>query len=183
MINKKDFLEIRKELINWDIKREKTIQTSREIIKLSKQIINLVHREELITCKTYIVKIKSLIPKLDPDEPSSYVAKQEYAEALTFYHYVKDNKLVSKKDLNIDTESYLLGLCDLTGELVRRAINLVIKNEYTEAEKIKNLVDDIYTEFLTFNLRNGELRKKFDSIKYNLKKLEEIIYDIKIKKC
>lgn len=163
--------------------REKTIVMSRDIIKLSKQIINLIQRDELNECKEYISKIKSLISKLNDNEGIAFVARQEYVEALTFYHIMKDNKLVTRRELRIDTESYLLGLSDLTGELVRKAINLVIKNKYSEAENIKNLVDDIYTEFLTFNLRNGELRKKFDSIKYNLKKLEEVMYDVRMKKC
>ena len=45
-------------------------------------------------------------------------------------------------------------------------------------EKIKNFVEDVYGEFLKFDLRNGQLRKKSDSIKWNLKKLEEILYDL-----
>lgn len=183
MINKKEFSNIRNDLVRLENEREKTIVMSRDIIKLSKQIINLIQRDELNECKEYISKIKSLISKLNDNEGIAFVARQEYVEALTFYHIMKDNKLVTRRELRIDTESYLLGLSDLTGELVRKAINLVIKNKYSEAENIKNLVDDIYTEFLTFNLRNGELRKKFDSIKYNLKKLEEVMYDVRMKKC
>jgi hypothetical protein len=34
---------------------------------------------------------------------------------------------------------------------------------------------------MKFDLRNGELRKKFDEIKWNLKKIEDIAYDIKMK--
>ncbi|MDD5178132.1 MAG: hypothetical protein PHT54_02525 [Candidatus Nanoarchaeia archaeon] len=183
MLNKKDFSNIRKDLVKLDNKREKTIIISRDTIKLSKLIINLIHREELDKCKSYIAKIKESVAKLDDSEGIARAAKQEYAEALTFYYIVKENKLPTRREIKIDTESYLLGVCDLTGELVRRGINLVIKNRYDDAEKIKKLVDDIYTEFLTFNLRNGELRKKFDSIKYNLKKLEEVMYDVKVKKC
>ncbi|MBT7927970.1 hypothetical protein HN695_06565, partial [Candidatus Woesearchaeota archaeon] len=32
------------------------------------------------------------------------------------------------------------------------------------------------------DLRNGELRKKSDAIKWNLKKIEDILYDISMKK-
>ena len=35
---------------------------------------------------------------------------------------------------------------------------------------IKEFVSNIYTEFLKFDFRNSELRKKSDSIKWNLKK-------------
>ena len=40
---------------------------------------------------------------------------------------------------------------------------------------------EIYGEFLKLHLRNGELRKKSDAIKWNLKKLEEVMYDISMK--
>ena len=79
------------------------------------------------------------------------------------------------------TVEYLLGLCDLTGEVMWRGVNSVIKKNYKEALACKDVVDDIYGQFLRFNLRNSELRKKSDAIKWNLKKLEDIAYDIKTK--
>ena len=83
--------------------------------------------------------------------------------------------------MKVDVEHYLLGLCDLTGELVRKAVNDIIRKKYGNALKIKELVEEIYGEFLKLDLRNNELRVKSDSIKYNLKKLEDIVYDLKIK--
>ncbi|MDP7506717.1 MAG: hypothetical protein QF362_04730, partial [Candidatus Woesearchaeota archaeon] len=83
-----------------------------------------------------------------------------------------------KKTLGVNSEDYLLGLCDLTGELGRRAVSLATKREFKEVELIKDTVEEIYGEFLKFNLRNSQLRRKSDSIKWNLKKLEEIMYDI-----
>ncbi|GAG22250.1 unnamed protein product, partial [marine sediment metagenome] len=52
---------------------------------------------------------------------------------------------------------------------------------FKEALKIKAFVDEIYGEFLKFDLRNSELRRKSDSIKWNLKKLEDVIFDITLK--
>jgi predicted translin family RNA/ssDNA-binding protein len=54
----------------------------------------------------------------------------------------------------------------------------VINKNFGEALKIKEVVDEIYGEFLQFDLRNSELRKKSDQIKWSLKKLEEISYDL-----
>jgi len=74
-----------------------------------------------------------------------------------------------------------MGLCDLTGELVRKAVNDVIKKNFKQAMEIKDLVDEIYGEFLKFNLRNSELRRKSDQIKWNLKKLEDVVFELKLK--
>ena len=74
-----------------------------------------------------------------------------------------------------------MGLCDLSGELVRKAVNDVIKKNFKEAMIIKNLVEEIYGEFLELNLRNSELRRKSDQIKWSLKKLEDIVFELKVK--
>ena len=69
----------------------------------------------------------------------------------------------------------------MTGELVRKAIFEAIHKNFDKAKQIKELVNDIYGEFLKLHLRNGELRKKSDSIKWNLKKLEEVMYDVSMR--
>jgi len=100
---------------------------------------------------------------------------------LCYYHFIKNKKIPTASYLKVDNESYLMGLCDLTGELVRKAVNEVIKKNFKQAMDIKNLVEEIYGEFLEFNLRNSELRKKSDQIKWNLKKLEDVIFELKMK--
>ncbi|MFO7711234.1 MAG: hypothetical protein R6V53_05710, partial [Candidatus Woesearchaeota archaeon] len=81
----------------------------------------------------------------------------------------------------VDTESYLLGLCDLTGELMRKAVNEVINKNPDMVYKIKDLITELYSEILKFDLRNSELRKKSDSIKWNLSKVEDIIYNLEMR--
>ena len=65
-------------------------------------------------------------------------ALQEYAEALCYYHFIKNNKIPTAFSLKISNESYLLGLCDLTGELVRKAVNDVIKKNFFVFFEIRN---------------------------------------------
>ena len=186
MINKSEFSKIRQEMHKLDMKREEVIQTSREVITLSKQIIYAAQRNDMKEAEASIKKIKEKIKKLrkvniSTDTSINSVAFQEYVEAIAFYEFVKNKKIPTKASLGVSAEDYLSGLCDLTGELVRKAIFDVIHKKFDEAEKIKELVHDIYGEFLKLHLRNGELRKKSDSIKWNLKKLEEVMYDISMK--
>lgn len=184
-INKKKFDDMRKELEVFDNNREKIIESSRKIIKESKLVIYAVHRGNLDEAAKHVTKIKEMMKKLPEnnfDTGMANVARQEYVEALVFYYYVKENKIISKEELGVDTYAYLLGLCDLTGELMRKAVNCVIKDKIDDAEKIRDIVDELYHEFLDFNLRNGELRKKSDQIKWNLEKLENMMYDLKIKR-
>ena len=42
-------------------------------------------------------------------------------------------------------------------------------------------LEELYGELLKFDFRDGELRKKFDGIKYDLKRLEDVALSIKLK--
>ena len=186
MIDKGEFAKIRKEMEKSDEKREAVIQLSRQIISISKRIIYSLHRDELKEASGYLRKInekKSALDKMDADLDTNInkVAYQEYVEALAFYHFIKNKNIPSRSSLKVATEVYLMGLCDLTGELVRKAVNEVIKNNNKNAVQIKNLVEEIYGEFLKFNLRNSELRKKSDAIKWNLQKLGDLVLELKLR--
>lgn len=186
MLNKKDFQLIRKDISNADKQREIVIKESRDILKYSKHAIYAIHRNDMKNADSLLKKAAFKIKKLRKMKQSHSTnafnsALQEYAEAFCYFGFVKNNKIPTRRELGIDFENYLLGICDLTGELGRRAVNSVIKKRYKEVIKIKEVVEDIYGEFLNFNLRNSELRKKSDSIKWNLKKIEDIVYDLNIK--
>lgn len=185
MLDKKEFAAIREDIKKSDETRELLISQAREVVKLSKKIIYSLHRGELVEAekdlKILAKKSKSL-PACLHEHGIKSNAVQEYVEAACFYSAVKGMELPTRKELGAETEEYLMGLCDLTGELVRKAVRDIIKGNYGQATKIYELVDNIYGEFLQFDLRNGELRKKSDSIKYNLKRLEEVIYDLKIRR-
>ena len=186
MLNKKEFAQIRKEIEKADKIRESIIKLSRDIITVSKRIIYSIHRNNLNEASRYIKEIRNKKNKLDKinisiDANINKTAYQEYAEALCYYGFVKNKKIPTKSSLKINVEDYLMGLCDLTGEVGRKAVNDIIKKKFKDALLIKELVEEIYGEFLKFNLRNSELRKKSDSIKWNLKKLEDIIFDAKVK--
>lgn len=186
MIKKPDFNNIREQLQQEYKQRDIVNKTSRELVKLSKIVIYSVQKGDLkiaIPLKQMNQKASKLreFQKFN-SFPSYKTAMQEYVEAFAFYDITKNKRLPSHLSLKVEIEEYLSGLCDLTGELTRKAINAVIYGREKEAIDIKNFVDSIYGEFLKINIRNSELRRKFDSIKYSLKKLEEVILDLKLKR-
>jgi translin len=188
MLNKKDLEAIRKDIESLEKEKDAIIQLSREIIKLSKKTIYALHRNDLKGAGEAAAdmgkKVKSL--EANAKTPKSLssgsfkVAIQEYVEALCFYELMKNNKIPSNTELKLDPEYYLMGLIDLTGELVRKAINSAIKGDYATSIKLKDLVSDLYDELMLFDFAGGELRKKFDSIKYDLKKLDELALNLKL---
>jgi predicted translin family RNA/ssDNA-binding protein len=182
MIDKKEFARIRVAYKRFEVEREKTIQTSRQIITFSKQIIFALQRGDNKRAQSVIKQISTLMKRLPDDAYDTNiqrVAKQEYVEAMSFHEFVIKGRIPSQKQLGVNFEEYLLGLCDLSGELVRKAVMSAINGNIKQVKQIHDFIEALYEEFLKFDLRNGELRKKSDSIKWNLKKLDELLYDLR----
>ena len=184
MIN---FTKLQKDIKTYDAEREKLIKQSRVVLKLSKQVIYAVHRDDIANAGKLLNQMESEKKKLDriaghngkmACEGSYKVAIQEYVEAVLYYNFVKTGKLVN---LPVATEHFILGLADLPGELVRKAVFLAGKGEVSKVVAIKNEVDLIYGELLKFDFRNNDIRRKVDSVKYDLRKLEDLVLDLKLK--
>ncbi len=187
MINKQDFKKIREKLAKYDSSREQLIKKARDVLKLSKQLIYTIHRKDMKEAAKLLIEVKKEKASLDKIasagkrliyEGAYSDACQEYVEALAYYGFIKNGKIPLLDSLKVSEADYLMGICDLTGELGRKAVTIAHKNP-KEVIKIKDFVEEIFGEFIKFNLRNGNLRKKSDSIKWNLKKLEEVVYDLK----
>ncbi|RME77361.1 hypothetical protein D6774_04765 [Candidatus Woesearchaeota archaeon] len=186
MLDKNDLSMLREQLDRADEAREQVIKQSREVVRKSKEVIYALHRDDATTSKK-VQELEELFKKLYEfvkDKPrllfsgSFKVAAQEYAEARILHDLLTKKRIPTSKELQLEPEHYLLGLIDVTGELVRRAINQSIKGNTKDALMLKDAVSEIYDELMLFEFSNGELRKKFDSIKYDLQKLENLILDL-----
>lgn len=74
-----------------------------------------------------------------------------------------------------------MGTLQLASELSRFATNAVILGDYERPLQISRFVADLSSGFRLLNLKNDGLRKRFDALKYDVKKIEEIVYDISIR--
>jgi predicted translin family RNA/ssDNA-binding protein len=82
---------------------------------------------------------------------------------------------------HITIEEYLQSLITLIEELARLAINSVTLGDYQRPLQISQFVKDIHAGFQILNLKNDSLRRRSDSIKYNVKKIEDIVYDLSLR--
>lgn len=187
---KLDLSNFKKEYESYDGKREKLIKQARVVLKAAKELGYAVHRSNKNECSKYKTALKkeyeSLLKIVSGDaklqfEGSLNEAAEEYAEGMLYYDFAFEGKLRNFEELKVSQDHYIGALADLTGELGRRCVQLAIKKKYDEVYAIQEFVSSVFKEMLSFNFRNGNLRKKSDSIKWNLNKIEDIIYDIEIK--
>ncbi|TDH72145.1 uncharacterized protein CCR75_008368 [Bremia lactucae] len=189
LLRHQDFVDMNREMHEYDEMREKIIKRSREILKASKQAIFALHRSDkteasklLATAEKVIPELVSLIetnPSLREGALSSSL--EEYAEAKCFSYYL-DNKCLPPRDEMpiVMKNEYLGGVIDFTGELMRYAVVKATAREVEEVQRCKDMVEAISGELIQFDFRNGPLRRKFDAVKYNLRKLENTLYELSL---
>ncbi|XP_050673743.1 translin [Leptidea sinapis] len=91
------------------------------------------------------------------------------------------NAVENKEGFHLDIEEYLVGLLQLCTELSRLAVNAVTRGDYNKPLQISKFVMELNAGFRLLNLKNDHLRKRFDALKYDVKKIEEVVYDLSIR--
>ena len=89
--------------------------------------------------------------------------------------------LKDRDAFHITIEEYLMALASMTDELSRLAVNSVTLGDHELAVRISAFVKDLHAGFQLLNLKNDFLRKKVDGVKYSVKKVEDIVYDLSLR--
>lgn len=132
-----------------------------------------------------------------PDEPGAFFryhdiwknTLQHCAYACVLLEFILTENLASKErviemfgaEVTLPLEDYLWGVCQAVSDLPRMAMNRVTLGDYTTPRRNAQFAANVFDAFLQCNFRNDFLRKKFDGMKYEVKKLEELIYDLSVR--
>eukprot|EP00761_Pharyngomonas_kirbyi_P008102 gb/GECH01008113.1/.p1 GENE.gb/GECH01008113.1/~~gb/GECH01008113.1/.p1 ORF type:complete len:262 (+),score=70.95 gb/GECH01008113.1/:1-786(+) len=128
---------------------------------------------------------------------------QEYVEAVSLLYYLQYKELVplnhfreklllfnDRKDseadqplyLHLSEVDYILGIGDLTGELMRLATNAVVRGDLNTPAEILSFMEDLYGRFQS--LPSGihrDIAKKTSIMKQSLEKVEKLCYRLQIR--
>lgn len=72
-------------------------------------------------------------------------------------------------------------MISLIDELARLARNTVTLGDYGRAGDIAVFIKNIHAGFQILNLKNDSLRKRSDGIKYRVKEVEDVVYDLSLR--
>ncbi|MFH1255212.1 MAG: hypothetical protein V1667_01965 [bacterium] len=189
MINKKFVQKLKREYDDYEGERRQIISLSNAVLHDSKRVIFALHRFDENKAGESLAVIEKILTDLEKkfgharlSQEGSYKAGvEEYVEAKMLNKLVNGEKIDFIKNLEINCESYLSGICDLTGELVRQAVNIAASGKTEQVAKIKNIIDEIMSELVEFDM-TGYLRTKYDQAKGNARKIEQIGYEINLRK-
>jgi translin len=188
MINKKFIQKLKKDYDKRESERRQIISLSNTVLHGSKRVIFALHREDIKKAKQLLGEAEKTLMQLEnkfthqrvKQEGAYKAGAEEYVEAKMYYRVMTGKTVDKVEKIKLEHDSYLAGICDLTGELVRRAINQVSRGKGEEAEKLRDAIQDIMAELVEFDM-TGYLRTKYDQAKNNLKKIEHIIYELKLR--
>jgi translin len=148
--------ELRKrETVHEDVQRD-----MRRATRLSKQAILFTHQERFKDAKKLLKEADGLFAKLHsvaktyPDMFYSGLvdaAFQEYAEAQTLLSLVERNRFVNPDEINVNSVAFVLGLADVIGELRRRALDSLRKEDVKTAEDCLHVMEEIYVELMSMD--------------------------------
>jgi predicted translin family RNA/ssDNA-binding protein len=189
MLNKNFLGKLRQEHEKNEEERRRIISQSNKILHESKRVIFALHRGNSEQAQEDLERIEGCIKKMEKQFGSSRLGREgaykagieEYVEAKFFYAVIAGVKLNRVAGLKIEYDSYLGGLCDLTGEMVRLATNEAAAGRLGRVEELKDMVNQIMEELVGFDF-TGYLRTKYDQAKSSLRKIEQINYEVKIRK-
>lgn len=63
----------------------------------------------------------------------------------------------------------------------RLSVNAVTAGDYSRPVRIARFIADLDAGFRLLNLKNDALRRRYDALKYDLKKAEEVVYDLTVR--
>lgn len=134
---------------------------------------------------------------------------QEYVEAVSFHHFIRHRSLISLEEINarlvfirdnnkavgegtfsspcvltfqITPTDYLLGVADLTGELMRMCISSVGNGDMDTPFQLSGFLRQIHDGFsLIGNTGPYEVSKKLHTLRQSLGKVEDACYTLRVR--
>eukprot|EP00638_Chattonella_subsalsa_P001896 CAMPEP_0117740502 /NCGR_PEP_ID=MMETSP0947-20121206/4381_1 /TAXON_ID=44440 /ORGANISM="Chattonella subsalsa, Strain CCMP2191" /LENGTH=479 /DNA_ID=CAMNT_0005556631 /DNA_START=184 /DNA_END=1623 /DNA_ORIENTATION=- len=179
---------------------EETLQENEEIRKVGQQIsrnsnaaLHLLQsgriNEAAIKIQDGLALLSEIREKIAGSGPRVLRVEQissdmeRLSTAVIFQHFLNTGALASTSAFpeNLFTDSeYLSGAMGLCQEIQKYAVGRATVQDLKSVEACSMLVDAIFGKLLEFDFRNGPLRKKYDSVKYQVRRLQDITYELSL---
>lgn len=106
---------------------------------------------------------------------------EKHCIVLMLDHFYRTGQLLSQSGASpCNDEEYLGGAIGFAQELVRYALHRACEVDVASVEISRQLVMELNQVLLGFDFRNGSLRRKFDGLKYALRSIEDIAFELSL---
>lgn len=169
--------EIRGYFEDVDTVREKAYKLSRDVVRLCAHTIRAIHRSEWTKVEEMLAEtrtaVEDLVTSVEPFPQIFWAGYtqdclKEYAEAEHTYAFVRDKPIRSVAELGVSPAAWLNGLAEASTELRRRILDIIRHDHSGEAERLLEIMDDVYSLLITFDFRpaiTNNLRQRTDQVR------------------
>jgi len=168
--------KIEKHIDDKDKIREQALRFSRDIIINCRKSIQQIHLKEMKNAKENIKVASAKLAELnDLTKPfpdlfhAGFVenAAQEFVEAHCLLHIMQNKNLPDPDSIQTTYSSYLMGLCDVVGELRRKALDSILVGKPDDANIYLKLMEDIYGAIMRFDYPSAlvPIKRKQDMVR------------------
>lgn len=185
----KSFIKkLKSQIEKQDSGRSNIIRETNSLIREAKHAIFKLHRGEVKEAEKALAEVgRKLKPMVSAAEKAGLrgeatlsAAVEEFLEASYLLRVMQKKSLSIASGFKTRAEEELSALSDLTGELVRAATLEVTRGSLSLVKQYRDATEELFGVLLSMDLR-GALRAKRDDARRNLKRLEEILYDVSLK--
>jgi len=167
--------------------REELSLRARRGIRLCGEAVSLSHRGQIDEAKKRLREAREIMEELRPKRQELGLEvfdalAQEYVEAEALVRVVEGRELPSAEELKVADEAYILGMADLIGELRRRVLEEMRKDNQSEAERLYELMKELYELIWPLEYPRSlvpGLRHKLDAMR---RVLDETLHDLTLMK-
>ena len=157
--------------------RDLALQRSRTMIRHCATAIRAAHRDDRDLSREHLEQARQLKEALSEEleaYPDLYHAGytqdafKEYAEASIVDALFSGEPLPDPDELNMEYAAYLGGLGEAAGELRRRTLDILRHSKSEEAERLLQMMDEIYGLLVTVDFPDaitGKLRRLTDVVR------------------
>ncbi|XP_057375430.1 translin-associated protein X-like [Daphnia carinata] len=206
------FHDCSKKLDTHHDRYERIVKLSRDITIESKRIIFLLHRVQDEASKVKLTheaegKLQLVVnsswnrlaKELVGQDTHHYLrgyspGLQEFIEAISFLQFIRDGSLITLEEVQsklsyaedlkvpVPVYEYLLGIADLTGELMRLCINAVGRGETQLVFNTCLSLRKVHEALSSLNLGfQRELKRKLQVSRQSLQKVETACYTVQVR--
>jgi translin len=156
--------------------REDALKYSRDIIICCRRGIQQLHQDKREEAENYIKQASAILTQLydaTKDHPDIFHAgfvenaAQEFVEVQCLYNIMKGEDLPDPDTIQATYSAYLLGLCDVVGELRRGALDFILDGKAAKANEYLQHMDRIYDAIMSFDYPSAlvPIKKKQDMVR------------------
>jgi len=118
------------------------LRSSRDIIIGCRKAIQSLHRDLIEDAENYIKQASAKLADL-------------YDATSCLYNIMLGEELPDPDTIQTTYSSYLMGLCDVVGELRRGALDFILEGEASKANEYLNHMDKIYDAIMSLDYPSG----------------------------